>query len=134
MMSMAAVQNSFGTWFSRLVAVRPGRNATQTLDAATLQRFQLAVHGACRRFVQRYPQWTARGFDEHFLRSEAHGLLLRAWLAAEADAGRPTGMDLARLWDRRCGAAKTPATRVEHLVQVSAAADELVRWLRAAQC
>lgn len=133
MMSMAAVQNSFGAWFTRLAAGFPGRTVAQPLDAAMQQRFQQALHGACRRFAQRYPQWTARGFDEHFLRGEARGLLLRAWLAAEADAGRPTGMDLALQWDRRCGAAKTPATRMEHLVQVSAAADELVRWLRAAR-
>jgi hypothetical protein len=133
MISVAAAHDTFSSWVTRLAARRPQVSAPTVRDEEAVRRFHQAVHVACRRFVQAYPQWAARGFDEPFLRREATPLLLRCYFAADGDAGRPTGMALAQLWDRRGGAAKTPATRMEHLVQAATAADELVHWLRAAR-
>jgi hypothetical protein len=103
--------------------------AKPMVDPAAAERiFHQALHVAYRRFQRQHPEWTGRGFDDRFLRGPGARRLTEACSARAQSARRPTGMDLARQWDRQFGELLANPARIQATAQLAAAAGEFLGW------
>lgn len=135
-MGMTSIHNSLAGWYVRLAVRTPLRRQlaqARSLNAEDSNAFHQALHTAYRVFVSQYPAWTQRGFDESFLRTDAVMLLISGWVADGAAQRTPTGMDLARLWERKYGMLLCGADRVTQVVQLASAANVLLAALVSAR-
>lgn len=132
MMGMTSLHNTLTGWFIRVAASRLStRQSAQgrLLDAEELCMFHQALHTAYRVFANQHPEWTQRGFDASFLHEDAAALLMVYWAADGAAQPALTGMDLARVWERKYGMLLCGADRVTQVARLAGAANVLLTAL-----
>ncbi|HHY53997.1 MAG TPA: hypothetical protein GYA08_01045 [Chloroflexi bacterium] len=136
MMGITSLHNTLFGWFVRMSGSKPStRQAAQgcILDAEELRSFHQALHTAYRVFAHQHPAWVQRGFDETFLRTDAVTLLMTGWAADGAARPAITGMDLARVWERKYGLLLSGANRVTLVARLAGAANVLLATFSAAR-
>lgn len=136
MMGMTSLHNIFAGWRVRITMWAPATRQPvrgRALDADEMRAFHQALHTAYGVFAQRHPEWTQRGFDVSFLRTDAVTMLMHGWAAVGAAHDAPTGMDLARLWERKYGLLLCGADRVTRVARLADAANVLLTALAAAR-
>ncbi len=134
MIGITSLRHNCADWFARMAAsklVTRDRLTTNDFDAEELRAFHQALHAAYRTFARQHPTWTQRGFDATFLRTEGLPTLLTCWASNGAAHRTPTGMDLARAWERKFGLLLYGADRVRQVVRLADAANELLAALTA---
>lgn len=136
MMGITSIHNTFAGWFARVAVKTPltHHSATgRTFDAEELRAFHQSLLTAYRAFANLHPEWTRRGFDESFLRTDAATLLMSCWAPDAAAHRTPSGMDLARMWERKYGMLLCGADRVTQVARLASAANGLLAALAAAR-
>ena len=136
MMGMTSLHSTLIGWFIRVAAPRPSTHQSaqaRRLDAEELGMFHQALHMAYRVFATQHPEWTRRGFDAVFLREDAAPLLMSVWVKDDAAPRALTGMDLARLWERKYGLLLCGANRVTQVARLAGAANVLLAALSTAR-
>lgn len=132
MMGTTSIQETFAGWFAHIAArAQPAHRHTAAcvLDAEELGRFHQSLHATYREFARLHPEWALRGFDERFLREEAAPLLMMAWSQGSGVHCGPSGMDLARAWERKYGVLLCGAARVTQVTRLAGAATVLLMLL-----
>lgn len=132
MMGMTSIHNTLAGWYVRIAMRTPLRRQVAqacSLNAADLHAFHQAPHTAYRAFASHHPEWTRRGFDAAFLREDAAPLLMSVWATDDAAPRALTGMDLARLWERKYGLLLCGADRVTQVARLAGAANVLLTAL-----
>jgi len=102
----------------------------RAFEAEELAAFHQSLHAAYRTFAKLHPEWTQRGFDESFLRTDAVTLLMVCWAPDDTAQRAPTGLDVARIWERRYGLLLCGAERVTEVVRLADAASGLLAALK----
>lgn len=136
MIGITSLRHNCADWFARMAAsklVTRDRLTTNDFDAEELRAFHQALHAAYRTFAGQHPAWTQRGFDVSFLRTDALTPLLIYWMSGGTTQRTPTGMDLARIWERKFGLLLCGADRVRQVVRLASAANVLLTALAVAR-
>lgn len=132
MMGITSIHNTLAGWFARVAAKTPLTHRPvvgRAFEAEELAAFHQSLHAAYRTFAKLHPEWTQRGFDESFLRTDAVTLLMVCWAPDDAAQRAPSGMDVARIWERRYGLLLCGAARVTEVVRLADAVNGLLASL-----
>lgn len=134
MIGITSIHNTVADWFARVAVRAPLTQRPvvgRAFEAEELGAFHQSLHAAYRTFARQHPAWTQRGFDEAFLRTDALTPLLICWVSDGTAQPTPTGMDLARMWERKYGVLLCGAERVTEVVRLAEAANGLLTVLGA---